>query len=39
LRAGDHNAYLAAAKVIRVAETGANAAIRSLRRLGYRLQG
>jgi hypothetical protein len=39
LRAGDHNAYLAAAQVIRGAETGANAAIRSLRRLGYRLQG
>jgi hypothetical protein len=38
LRAGDRDAYLAAAKVIRRAEAGANAAIRSLRRLGYRLQ-
>jgi hypothetical protein len=37
LRAGDHDAYLAAAKVVRGAEAGANAAIRSLRRLGYRL--
>jgi hypothetical protein len=39
LRAGDHDAYLAASKVIRAAETRANATIRSLRRLGYRLQG
>jgi hypothetical protein len=38
LRARDHDAYLAAAKVIRTAEARANAAIRSLRRLGYRLQ-
>ena len=39
LRAGDHDAYLAASKVIRAAERRANATIRSLRRLGYRLQG
>jgi hypothetical protein len=37
LRAGDHDAYLAAAKVIRGAEARANAGIRSLRKLGYRL--
>jgi hypothetical protein len=39
LRAGDHDAYLAAGKVIRAAETEANATLRSLRRLGYRIQG
>jgi hypothetical protein len=36
LRAGDHDAYVAAAKVIRNAERAADAALRSLRRLGYR---
>jgi hypothetical protein len=36
LRAGDHSAYVAAAKVVRNAERAADAALRSLRRLGYR---
>jgi hypothetical protein len=39
LRAGDHDAYLAAAKVIRAAETGADKTLRSLRRLGHRIEG
>ena len=36
LRAGDHDAYVAAARVIRAAERAADAALRSLRGLGYR---
>jgi protein kinase-like protein len=39
LRAGDHDAYLAAAKVIRTAERQADAVLRSLRKLAYRTQG
>jgi serine/threonine protein kinase len=35
LRASDHDAYVAAAKLIRSAEQRANAVLRSLRRLGY----
>jgi hypothetical protein len=38
LRAGDHKAYQAAAKVIRDAENDADRALRSLQRLGYRIQ-
>jgi predicted Ser/Thr protein kinase len=38
LRARDHDAYLAASKRIRKAERQADAALRSLRALGYRVQ-
>jgi hypothetical protein len=36
LRAGDHDAYVAATRVVRTAEARIDATIRSLRRLGYR---
>jgi hypothetical protein len=36
LRAGDHDAYVAAARVARGAEARINATIRALRKLGYR---